>query len=74
LLTRGVSGAAEVYVYPDNRQPANHRRTKERDGRERPGAIKLKCVRLKLWWKTRHARAAYRRLFNARRPRSRRPF
>jgi hypothetical protein len=62
-----------VYVYPDKRQPANHR-TKERDGRERPGAIKLKCVRLKLWWKTRHARAAYRRLFNARRPRSRRPF
>jgi hypothetical protein len=29
--------------------------------------IKLKCARLKLWWKTRHARAAYRRLFTAER-------
>jgi len=55
-----------MYVYPDQRQPANHRRAK--DGRERPGLIKLKCAGLKLWWKTRHARAAYRRLFNARRP------
>jgi hypothetical protein len=63
-----------VYVYPDKRQPANQSHTKERSGRERPGAIKLKCVRLKLWWKTRHAPAAYGRLFNARRPRSRRPF
>jgi hypothetical protein len=63
-----------VYVYPDNRQPAHNPRTKERDGRERPGVIKLKCARLKLWWKTSHARAAYRKLFNAGRPRSRRPF
>jgi hypothetical protein len=60
-----------VYVYPEKRQPANNPRTKERVG---PGAIKLKCARLKLWWKTRHARAAYRKLFNTRRPRSRRPF
>jgi hypothetical protein len=63
-----------MYVYPAKRQPANNRRSKETDGRERPGVIKLKCARLKLWWKTRHARAAYRKLFNARRPRSRRPF
>jgi hypothetical protein len=26
-------------------------------------------ARLKRWWKTRHARAAYRRLFDGRRPR-----
>jgi hypothetical protein len=58
-----------MYVYSAKRQPANNRRSKERDGRERP-----KCARLKLWWKTRHARAAYRKLFNARRPRSRRSF
>jgi hypothetical protein len=63
-----------VYVYPDKRQPAHNPRTKERDGRERRGVIKLKCARLKLWWKTSHARAAYRKLFNAGRPRSRRPF
>ena len=61
-----------MYVYPDKRQPANNPHTKE--GRERPGVIKLKCARLKLWWKTSHARAAYRKLFNAGRPRSRRPF
>ena len=63
-----------MYVYPDQRQPTNHRPAKERAGGERPGVIKLKCARLKLWWKTRHARAAYRRLFNARPPRSRCPF
>jgi hypothetical protein len=33
-------------------------------GRIGPGLIGVKCAKLKLWWKTRHARAAYRRLFD----------
>jgi hypothetical protein len=63
-----------MYVYPDQRQPDNYRRAEEHDRLGLPGVIKLKCVRFKLWWSARHARAAYRRLFNVRRPRSRRPF
>jgi hypothetical protein len=58
-----------MYVYPEPRQ-----RVGEPGRRDQLSVIKLKCARLKLWWKTRHARAAYRRLFNANRPRSRRPF
>jgi hypothetical protein len=48
-----------------------HRRAAT-DGRQSgPGLIAVKCAKLRLWWKTRHARAAYRWLFDDVPPRKR---
>jgi hypothetical protein len=57
--------------HPGQRRSLRHRRAATDGRRSGPGLIAVKCAKLKLWWKTRHARAAYRRLFDDVPPRKR---
>jgi hypothetical protein len=65
---QGRDQERKMIGHPAQQRSLRHRRAARRSG---PGLLAVKCARLKLWWKTRHARAAYRRLFDDVPPRKR---